>query len=332
MTEDKREQLRELVHAPADLAQEQVQWAERILNTPGIPFGVPCVDEVMNPMHPGDLVVICGRPGHGKTSLMATLARAEARRIVARGTQETEAVFYITWEQVTEEINLLLDANEQFSASDIMRGKVDLETVRAQAVKRVNLPIWVIGDSISRTSVRSLRMFPDIVFEAIQLAVEEHGRKPSLLLFDYIQIIPARDATDKIMQVTLASNMSKELAKRIGCPAVVGVQAGRQVDAKDFKIPVMADAQWSSAIEQDTDKFFGLWRPILTDKEKPPIPIGAKQYPITENLLVVQMSKQRFGPSGFTWGMHFGPAQLKLCELELRVARLNNPEPASLNF
>jgi len=327
MSDAKREQLRELIHSPADLAHGQVQWAEHILTTPGIPFGVPCVDEVMNPMHPGDMMVLCARPGHGKTSIMATLARAEAQRIMARGTQDTEAVFYVTWEQVAEEINLLLDANETYSASDIMRGKIDLGTVKTQAVKRVELPIWVIGDSISRTNVKSLRMFPDVVFDAIQLAVEEYERKPTLLLFDYMQIIPARNVSDKIMQVSFAADMAKELAKRIGCPSIVGAQAGRQVDGKDFKIPTIADAQWSSAIEQNTDKFFGLWRPILTDKDKPPIPIGSRQYPIKDTLIVVQMSKQRFGPSGFTWGMHFAPEHLKLCEMELRYTRLNDPEP-----
>lgn len=323
---DKREQLRELIHNPSDLSAEHVAFAERTLNAPGIPFGVACVDEVMNPMLPGDMVVICARPGMGKTSIMATLARAEARRIVARGTDDTEAVFYITWEQVAEEIDLLLGANEHYSGIDIMRGKVDLDTVKQQATQRADLPIWVIGDSVSRTSVKSLRMFPDVVFDAIQLAVEEFGVKPTLLIFDYMQIIPARNVSDKIMQVTLASNMSKELAKRVGCPSVVGVQAGRQVDQKEFKIPVLTDAQWSSATEQDTDKFFGLWRPILTDKGKPPIKIGEREFPITENLLVMQMSKQRFGPAGYTWGMHFNLEHLKLCELELHRQNLNEPQ------
>ncbi len=315
--DDKRTQYLELVHNPADLATETVQWAEHLLTTPGVPFGVPCVDAQMNPMHPGDLVVICGRPGAGKTSMLAAIARAEAKRIQARKAQD-EVVLYVTWEQVTEEINLVLDVNSAYTATEVMRGEVDIETVRRQASKRVELPIWIIGGSIARTNTKSLRMYPDVIFSAIEAAVEEKQIKPTLLLFDYIQIIPARNISEKVLQVSVSAELVKELAIRIGCPGVIGAQARRDVEDREFKIPTTRDAQWASAIEQVTDKFFGIWRPWLTDKGKPPIDVGGERYPITENLLIMQMGKQRFGEAGMTWGMHFDPRYLYLCELELR--------------
>jgi len=317
MTDDKAK-YREIVHSPADLGVEKVKWAEHILTSPGVPFGIKDVDDKMNPAHPGDMVVLCGRPGHGKTSLLATIARAEARRIIARGREKEEAVFYVTWEQVAEEIDLILDANDDYTVADIMRGRANLDVIRARAIKRVNLPIWIIGDSISRTSTKSIRLFTDAVCTAIELAVEEFGITPTLLCLDYIQIIPVREATEQVMQVLYAAKRAKELAKRIGVPAFVGAQARREVDDQEFKIPTTRDAQWASIIEQVTDKFIGLWRPWLTDREKKPIPVGGAEVPITENLIIIQMSKQRFGPAGFTWAKHFNPAQLELCDLELR--------------
>jgi len=317
MTET-RELLRELVHNPADIASETVLWAERILTTPGVPFGVECIDAVMNPMHPGDVGVICGRPGHGKTSLLATLARAEARRIIDREMTQEEAVFYITWEQVAEEINLILDVNDSYTASAVMRGQVSLKDVQRQAMRRATLPIWIVGGSIAKTSAKSMRMFPDVVFDAIQDSVNEYNVRPTLLLFDYIQIVPVRNAGEKVMQVSFASELIKELAMRVGCPAWIGAQARRESDDREFKIPTTRDAQWASTIEQVTDKFFGIWRPWLTDKEKPPIQVGNKEYPITPELFLLQMSKQRFGEAGQTWGLHFRPEHLRLCEIELQ--------------
>jgi len=314
----RKAQLRQLVHNPADLAADTVAWAEHILTTPGVPFGVPCVDKVMNPMHPGDLTVICGRPAHGKTSLLATLARSEAKRIQDRGTTKTEAVFYVTWEQVAEEINLILDVNSVYTASQVMRGEVDIETIKFQARQRVNLPIWVIGDSIARTNTKSLRMFPDVIFDAIEQAVSEYKVQPTLLLFDYIQIVPTPNVKDKVMQVSMAAEQIKELAKRVGCPGVLGAQAGRQVDDREFKIPTMRDPQWASVIEQVTDKFIAVWRPYLTDAGKAPIKVGGKQYPITPELCILQMGKQRFGESGHTWALNFQPQHLRICEIELR--------------
>jgi replicative DNA helicase len=310
---------RELVHSPAELGTEGLAWAQHILTTPGVEFGVPCVDKegAMNPMHAGDMTILCGRPGMGKTSMLATLARVEAKRIQARGTQETEAVFYVTWEQVTEEINMILDVNEHYTPMDIMRGRADMDKVIEQSIKRVELPIWVVGDSMARTGTHSLRMYPDVVFEAIETAVEEYGVKPTLLCFDYIQLIPVQNAREKVMQVTEAAARAKEVAKRVGCPAVVGAQARREVDDREFKIPTQRDAQWASAVEQNTDKFFGLWRPWLTDRGKDPLEIDGKQYPITEDLLVMEMSKQRFGPAGHRWGLHFKPQHLTICQYEL---------------
>ena len=317
-----KELYRELVHTSTEAATEGVQWAQHILTTPGVKFGIPCVDAegAMNPMHAGDMTILCGRPGMGKTSLLATLARSEARRIVERGTADTEAVFYVTWEQVTEEINMILDVNDAYTATDIMRGRADMEDVIRQSIKRAMMPIWIVGDSMARTGSHSLRMFPDVVFGAIEAAVEEYGRKPTLLCFDYIQLIPVRDASEKVMQVSEAAVRAKEVAKRCGCPAIVGAQSRREVDDREFKIPTQRDAQWASSIEQATDKFFGLWRPWLTDRGKDPIKIDGTEYPITENLLIMEMSKQRFGPAGHRWGLHFRPEHLKICEYELRHA------------
>lgn len=85
-------------------------------------------------------------------------------------------------------------------------------------------------------------------------------------------------------------------------------------------MPTYREAQWASAIEQATDKFFGLWRPWLTDRDKPPIQIGNEYHDITEDLLIMQMGKQRFGPAGHTWALRFKPQHLEICEYELRHA------------
>jgi replicative DNA helicase len=254
------------------------------------------------------------------TAMLATLARIEARRIIAAGKQKEEAVFYVTWEQVTEEINMILDVNDAYTATDIMRGRASMDDVIAQSLKRAMLPIWLVGDSMARTGTHSLRMFPDVVFGAIESAVDEYGVKPTLLCFDYIQLVPVRDAKERVSQVGQAAVRCKEVAKRVGCPAIVGAQARREVDDREFKLPGTRDAQWASAVEQATDKFFGLWRPWLTDKGKDPIKVGDKEYEITEDLLILEMSKQRFGPAGHRWGLHFQPQHLEICEYELRHA------------
>ena len=99
---------RQLINTPADLAVEHLDWATRNATMPGMSWGIPTVDRYVIPMRSGDLVGIMARPGHGKSSLLAYLARTESKRIIERGTQETEAVVYVTWESSAEEITNFL--------------------------------------------------------------------------------------------------------------------------------------------------------------------------------------------------------------------------------
>jgi len=313
---------RTLVHSPNDLAAEYVEWAERIQTEDGIRFGVPAIDKMVIPMRAGDLVSFVARPGHGKTSLLAYFAREQARRIQARNGGSPEVVVYVTWEQSAEELEAFFAADGQSSVSDIAWGRADLEAIRRYAVKRAGVPIWVIGHGIGRAGQKTPRMTPDVVLGAIETMREDYGVKPALMLFDYMQLIPVDNYRDRVQQVTEVPHRIKELALRIGAPALVGVQASRDVDNRTEKIPEMRDAQWASSIEQTCDKVFGLWRPYQTEEEGKTIELGADRFTVNEHLLIVRMLKQRGDRGRYTWGMYFDPAYLKLAQLEMRYVDL----------
>ena len=322
---------RELVHTPAELAAEFVAWAEDRRYQEGVPWGIPVVDAKVIPFHPGDMVILCGRPGHGKSSLLAYLARAEAKRIQQRGTDEV--VVYVTFEQVVEELEAVFQCGGSYTASDLAWGRARIEDVRAAARDRASLPVFVIGDSLSRTDSRSPRMYPEVVFDAIESLKVDFGVIPSLVCVDYIQLVPIPRQADRQKQVMEAAHQVKELAKRIGCPAVVAVQARRDVDGQQIKIPGLSSGQWSSDIEQACDKFFGLWRPWLTEPHfdekgrQAAVTLDGLDYPVTQELLVMQMLKQRFENGRWTWALRFQPQYLKLCALETDIE-----EPLELEF
>lgn len=310
---------RALIHTPAELAAEYVAFAESIQATPGIPWGIPTLDRYVVPMRPGNLVVFTSRPGHGKTSMLAYLAKAEAKRIQARGAGDHECVVYVTWEQSAEELEAFFQTNADYSISDLMWGRADLNIIRRQSVKRAGLPLWVIGHGIGRAAQKVPRMFPETVLDAIESMNDDFGVRPTLICWDYIQLIPIIDAHDRVTQVTEAAPRVKEVGLRIGAVSVVGAQAKQEVDKYDEKIPGPGDVLWASAIHQAADKHFALMRPALY------YPIGKKitiegQPPIevTEELFIIRMHKQRMDRGRFTWFLHFEPAYLKLEEMDLR--------------
>ena len=309
---------RTLVHTPAELATEYVAWAEYIQTHPGVQFGMPPIDKRVIPMRPGDLVSIIARPGHGKTSLMAYLARTHAQQLQAQNGAGKQVIVYVTWEQSAEELTAFFAADGQYSVSDIAWGRVDLELIRRQAVKRASVPIWVIGHGIGRAGEKMPRMTPDVVLSAIETMQADFDVRPALMLFDYMQLIPVHRVGDRVQQVTEVPIRIKELALRVGAPAVVGVQASRAVDERNIKLPEMKDAQWASSIEQTSDKVFGLWRPSQTEPDGTCFELNDQTYTVNERLFIIRLLKQRGDRGRYTWAMYFEPEFLRLAELELR--------------
>ena len=312
------ETYRRLVHTPAETAASYVQWARDRKTDPGITWGVPAMDTQLIPMHPGELICILGRPGHGKSSLLAYLARQQAKRIVAAGKTEEQCVVYVTWENTVEELANFLLADAQHSVSDVARGLLPIESIEKESLRLITQPIYLIGRGIGRLDGAAIRMTPEVVYQAIESMRQDFGVKPTLLLFDYLQLIPSKNHSERMEQVAEAPIRIKELAQTVGAPAVAAVQASRRVDTYKEKLPESGDAQWSSAIEQTSDKLFSLWRPILTEETATIVGESGREYPVTDTLLLVRKLKERFNRGRFTIPMYFEPAYLKLAEMELR--------------
>lgn len=318
-TELRKTASRFFVHNPGDLSQSYVRWAERLQTEPGIDYG--CIlDKHIIPLHPGDVMAVVARPGHGKTSFMAYMTRRVAQQI---GDTDKVAV-YVTWEQSVEEIEAYFQSAGHYSSTDMAWGRVPMQDIKTRAVKRAGLPIWIFGESKRHEGVKRPLMTIDYVYAAIESMQEDYGKRPALLCLDYVQIMPVNKSQDKTAQVDEAIRQAKELAIRIGLPVIIGVQARRQVDDYRNPIPTMADAQWSSSIEQVADKQVALWRPIRTadPSERPTVNIGGVEYTNDEDLFIVRLLKQRFDAGYGAWAMRFRPESLQLCDYETRKVNL----------
>jgi len=326
------------VMTPGELAQNYVGWAQSVIDAPGVTWGIPSIDERMIPMHPGDLVGLIARPGHCKTTLLAYLVKREAEQIIARGKQDSEAVVFCTWESSAEEIENFWISDGEFSSSDVAWGRVPIDIIKAKMSKRANFPVWTVGYSIMNAGKLQPRMYLPNVLGAIERMERDFGIKPTLLCFDYLQLMPVEGVFDKHAQVLQAPAAIKDLSLRVGAPSVCAVQAKRDVDRRDDKIPESDDGQWSSAIEQHFDKLFGLWRPCKTEEailqdgepnliDHPPYRVGDNGIPVTESLFFLRMIKQRWEQARHTWALHLAPQWLRLAEMETEFGTVESPAP-----
>lgn len=320
----KKGDFRWLIHTPAELGRSFVEFAEKRRDVRGVQFGIPSVDKRVIPMAGGDYIGVIARPGHGKSALLAALALREARRIEREGTAEMAVV--VTWEQMAEEFEMMIASGNDtgVSSSDIAWGRADVDALKGWAVKRAGLPLWTVGYGAFRTG-NAPRMVLSTILDAIENIEVEFGKKPTLVTLDYLQLIPSELGTgDRVAQVTEASNRIKELALRIDCPIVAGVQARREVDDRVDKIPTMRDGQWSSNIEQDADKLFSIMRPArYQDPSAEPgtqwMEYQGKAVQVVPSLCFFRMLKQRFEDGQHTWVLSFAPQYLRLAEMELET-------------
>lgn len=301
------------LHSPAQSSTNYVAWAEWLQNQPKIDYG--CVlDKHLIPLHPGDLMAIVARPGHGKSSFMAYLARRTALNIVSRG-ETNRCVIYVSWEQSVEEIEAFFQSGREYSSTDLAWSRVSMDVVKQRSIQRVNLPIWMIGYSIRDAGKKKPPMTIEAVYESIRAMRYEYNFEPVMICLDYLQIIPVTDnKADRTKQVTEATIQAKHLAMEIGAPIVAGVQARRETDSHKVAIPTMADAQWSSAIEQTADKQLSLFRPSKVMDTGESIEVGGRSYEVNENLLVLKLLKQRFDVGYGAWAIQFEPQTLTVTD------------------
>lgn len=238
----------DLIFDSTQLARQHVEIAQKIQSEPGVTWGVPSIDRNVIPMRGGDVAVICGRPGHGKTTILTYLAREEARRIVARGKAKEETVVYVTWEGTVDMIYMSIVAGlGGYSSTDYAWGRVPIRDIEKNVSKRGVMPITMIGLSTVRKA-KYPQMTLDEILRAIRHIEEGKGtpkRKVTLVCLDYLQLIKMLGRDERRDRVAEAIIGVKDLGMELDIPAFVGAQAARRVDDYNHKLPKMNDIQWS---------------------------------------------------------------------------------------
>ena len=282
----------------------------------GITSGIPDLDKILLPFRPGELITVLGRPSNYKSGFMNWLSKQAIDDI----SEDNEIVVRVTWEQSVEEDTLSwLAGDADLSVTKMARGMVDekeWKLLQVSAMHRAVTPMWIIGHSQQENSERRRarpRMTMTDVNNAIEYIVNDataQKLKIKMVVLDYLQRIRTdqNDGYDRRTQMISVVDQCKDLAISFGCPVVLGVQAGRQVDERDEKMPRMDDGQETSNIEQSSDKMFGLWYPIKTEET------GSFVHGeiVGKNLLFVRLLKQKMGEASKTFRLYVDPEKNKL--------------------
>lgn len=209
----------------------------------GIDIGLSDLDKIVCKFRPGNLVIVAGRPGTGKTVLATGLADKIA-------TREGKSALVFSLEMPKEELALRSIA----AAGGIDKGRLDSGKLLDDELVKLAKATDLLKKSDVRVCDKPALTMSRIVSIA---RFENRVRKLDLIVVDYLTMI----ATDpnvrhgtRSAEIGSYSRGFKNLAKELGIPIVVLSQFNRGMESRggDGR-PKISDLRDSGEIEQDAD-------------------------------------------------------------------------------
>ncbi len=222
----------------------------------GVPTGFADLDRLLNGLHPGQLIIVAGRPGLGKSTASMDFARNAAIRHGC-----ASAIFSLEMSKI-EMVMRLLSAEARVPLHTLRSGQLsdDDWTKLARRMGEISeAPIFV--DDTPNMNLMEIRA------KARRLK-QRHNLK--MLVIDYLQLMSSPKKTESRQQeVSELSRGLKLLAKEIECPVIGVSQLNRGPEQRTDKRPQLSDLRESGSIEQDADVVILLHRDDYYDKESP---------------------------------------------------------------
>lgn len=225
----------------------------------GIKSGIKVLDDFILGFGKGEMSVIAGRPGIGKSSM--------ARDILLNTGQpfaDVGACLLCTLEMSCEDVTELLAAN---------LGKVDYQSIkRGDATEKVLGRFHTALEQLSKYAIiinDDSFVTPDSIREI--LGSIEKEEPVACLVVDYLQLMSLRkQVTNRQEEVSEISRELKAIAREFNIPVIAFSQLNRNVEHRESSRPRMIDLRESGAMENDSTKIILIHRPSYFDKQLDP--------------------------------------------------------------
>lgn len=224
--------------------------------TRGIPTGFTDLDRLLGGLRPGQLIVVAGRPGMGKSTLGLDIARHASIR---RGLTTAFVAMEMT---IQEMFDRCLSAEARIPFHLVQSGELDAGDWQRASHALGPMADAPLGftDETGLTVTRIANKLRKQARQGLDLAVIDHlglVRDPSV----------ARQGRQ--VEVAQITRDLKELAKDLAVPIVTMVQLNREVTNRSDKTPQLTDLRESGEIEQSADVVILVHRADYYVKDSP---------------------------------------------------------------
>lgn len=264
-------------NAMADTVQSMNGGSKKMIKT-----GYPRIDEFAGGLTRGEISIVGGRPGHGKTTFLVNLLVS----LIGKGYKV--AVFNRELPN-TEVLKKMVCIEEpKLNYGDVRRGTLSESTIEL---------LRGVQEKINKKYSEDKFVMFDDVRDFPKTASEVKKFKPDVIIDDYIQLItPSTRQETRRLQLEEICNSYKWLAKENDCAVLLASQLNRYLETRggEHKRPQLSDLAESGAIEQVAENVFFVYYKYKVDPAT-----GCK------NEIHLVASKVRYGETGeVTLGYH----------------------------
>ncbi|WP_330468530.1 replicative DNA helicase [Micromonospora zamorensis] len=227
----------------ADMLQPTLDEIEAVGATGGMMTGVPTgfsdLDRLLNGLHAGQLIIVAGRPGLGKSTASMDFARNAAIRA-----NQAAAIFSLEMSKV-EIVMRLLSAEARVPLHVLRSGQLsdDDWTKLARCMGEISEAPLFVDDTPSMNLM-------EIRAKARRLK-QRHDLK--MIVVDYLQLMTSPKRTESRQQeVADLSRGLKLLAKEVECPVIAVSQLNRGPEQRTDKRPQLSDLRESGCLTAET--------------------------------------------------------------------------------
>jgi len=210
-------------------------YIDRIENgsTFHVPSGIAELDASIDGVAPGEVAIIAGRPGHGKSAVgFQWIDNAAGLGVAALCISEEMGMLEIGKRRLAS-VAAVPQTHWVAAAAASMRRDVD-------GYHANRAPVYIVE------SVSSIDRAEEVIDQFCQLY------NVGIVMVDYLQLLGSRKG-DRYEVVTEVSRRIKQAARRNYVPVLLLSQLNRSVEHRDDNEPKLSDLRESGQVEQDAD-------------------------------------------------------------------------------
>ena len=212
----------------------------------GIRTGIDRFDKVTSGMQPTNFIIVAARPALGKTAFALSIMRNASIK------DDKKGLFVSCEMDEVQLIKRIVAIDSGVSGNSLKRGNLTpSERGRFERSRKriINSGIKIVAGSFTIADVLSL------IYKL------KHSQGLDYVIIDYIQKITSPNAQNRTNEVGDVSRKLKDAANDLKIPIIALAQLSRAVEHRVDKKPQLSDLRESGDIEQDADIVTFLYRP-----------------------------------------------------------------------